>query len=174
MENSELSIAHQISPLWATNVFDLMFWTNDYRKRNRFPVPILKRFAIGLYQINQGMEWKDQGVNKNEGFAAAVLHFMMVSQELDLMIEQHLEIKLDDFGKTSLNTESILFHVSRAQQQLFYADQGNRTKRVSRYNKDKLTESLGIAIRCFIEAIPVEFRSDCFEKATTIMTRELK
>lgn len=122
------------------------------------------------------MDWKDNSVNKYESFAASVLHFFMLSEALKLPVEDYLYTNLVDYI-SRWKTESgchLLKHLSRCQQQLFYADTGNKTQRKSRYDKDRLTINLADAIGILIGWIPEEHRTECFEIASTIVTKELK
>lgn len=165
-----------LGPVYPTNIFDIFWWCKDYEERNKFPATILNRFAIGFYQISQGIAWKDGGRNKYESYAAAALHFCMVAVRLELPVDDNMEIKLKDFPVKFIEHSAVelLYNLSAAQQQLFYASPSNKTQRASRYNKDKLARCLGEAIIILIGLIPVEYRSDCFELSSTIMTKGLK
>lgn len=161
----------------ADNIFDLMWWCKYYEEQNKFPATILNRFAIGFYQIHQGMLWKDGGVNKYESYAAAILHFIMVAVRLNLPIDEQLEISFKEYGSKFIHSsaEDLLCKLSCCQQQLIYGcNTANKTKRKSRYDKDKLAKNLGEVIKILMEIIPAEYRIECFEKASSIMTRELK
>jgi hypothetical protein len=84
-------------------------------------------------------------------------------------------ISLKSFGYESLGSVAydLLRNISAAQQQLYYAvSKTERGKR--RYSKEKLETALSQIVYDLIRAIPVEFRSECFEKATTIICKELK
>lgn len=172
---TEFSIALPLGPVDDKCIFGILYWCKDYEKRCKYPATILNRFAIGFYQIHQGMEWKDNGINKYESFAASALHFMMVAVRLELPIEEFLEIRLDTLAQINDNKwpSVLLQHLSGAQQQLFYANKANKTGRASRYNKEKLTKRLGISIRTLIAIIPPTIRVDCFYAAARIMTKEL-
>jgi hypothetical protein len=72
---TSMSIVPRFTPIYPENLFDIIQWCHDYPPFDKFPVTPERRFGIGLYQIHQGMDWKDGGVNKYESLAAAVLHF---------------------------------------------------------------------------------------------------
>lgn len=173
---THLSLQHTLGEVTATDIFDLMYWCKDYERRNKFPATLLNRFAIGFYQIHQGMSWKDGGINKYESYAASVLHLMMVAVRLDLPIEDYVKIGLKEYPLYLMENECyhLLKNLSAAQQMLFYANKNNKTKRSSRYSPDKLNQYLSRAIFILISIIPPELRTECFEKASAIMTKELK
>lgn len=173
---TELSISHPLGDMWPENIYDIITWCRDYDRRNKYPVDILKRFAIGFYQISQGMNWKDGGVNKYEGYAAGVIHFIIVAEKSGICVDNGLDLYLKDFKDVRLDHSAygILMNLSTTQQMLFYAGNPNNTKRNKRYDPAKLSEHLGRAIFLLICAIPKEVREEAFNVASKIMTKELK
>lgn len=173
---NNLHIREDNQPIYPTNIFDILAWCRDYDRNNKYPVNTLTRFCIGHYQIHQGMAWKDGGVNKYESFAAATLHFFMVSEKLKLGVEDYQgEYVLNHMRLRWINWEEMCYNLSASVQMLFYSPDRNKTKRAAkRYNKDRLAERLSHVAFDLIKAIPPDMRSECYEKATTIMTKELK
>lgn len=172
----ELSIGRRLGPVTATNIYDLQYWCRDYNRRNKFPADNLKRFAIGFYQIHQGMSWQDNGPNKYESFAAAILHFIMVAEKLELQLDgiNSDTMKYAMYVPIRHIAYELLQNLSAAQQMLFYSNPTNKTKRSSRYDKNKLDSFLVYSITHLIKAIPVHMRTECFYLASKIMTDELK
>lgn len=175
---TQLSIAMPLEPLYPDNIYDLVCWARDYDRNNHFPVDTLRRFSIGFYQIHQGYEWKDGGINKYEAFAAAVIHFIIVAERCKLNIDPDLHLKLDEFEEMKLEGKSgtnLLVALSAAQQQIIYNYSANKVcNRASRYDPSKLVISLAKAIYILISLIPKQYRADAFYAATSIMTKELK
>jgi hypothetical protein len=177
---TETSLALRPNDIYPTDIYEIIIWAVDYDKRNRFPVDTLKRFAIGLYQIHQGMHWKDNGPNKYESFAAAAVHFIIVAERCDLKVDkaEEMPVKLKEFPRMCINIHApeLLYNISGAQAMLMYnqAYSGNKTKRMSRYNPEILEERLSKIVRILICCIPLEFRTECFNLSTKIMTKELK
>jgi len=165
-----------IAPCYPETTLDLQVWCLEYHCYNKFPVTTLGRFAIGFYQIHQGLSWKDGGLNKYESFAASALHFIMVSEALNLPLEEFLPIKISDIPIVHIEHAGValLSHLSSAQQQLWYSGNPNNTKRNSRYKPAKLAEGLGESVYRLIGLIPKELRQDAFCASSTIMTKELK
>lgn len=171
-----MSIARPLGPVDATTILELMEWCSDYNRRTQYPSAALKCFAIGFYQIHQGMEWKDGGLNKYESYAAAVLHFLRLSEQLQLPVEGALAGKFENFLYLSLDTVAydLLRHLSATQQQLLYQSSFNKVKsRKSRYNADFLTHRLYLCIYSLVRAIRPDLRSEAFYTASKIMTKEI-
>jgi hypothetical protein len=175
---NQMYIGQRLGPTDSDNIFDLQYWCRDYNRRNKFPADNLKRFAIGFYQIHQGIGWKDNGINKYESYAASVLHFIMLCEQMDLdfinYINDSINLYQIDQWPRYYSFDGLLFNLSAVQQQLFYANSSNKTKRKSRYNKDKLTRCLTECIVKLNGLIPEEHRNICYYTASKIMTEELK
>ncbi len=162
-------------PIYPANIFDLMNWCDDYRKNDRFPVEINIRFIIALYQIHQGMGWKDNGVNKYESYAAAVIHLFLVASLMSVPLEKYMPVEFKEIeyeGMTDAGCKRLLFSLSALSQQLYYTI--TRTKRKSRCNQERLENHLVICIFSLFRWIPADLRGECFYAASSIMTKELK
>lgn len=174
---TEFAFARQLSDFYPTNIYDIVFWCRDYERRNNYPTTIDRRFAIGFYQIHQGISWKDGGINKYEAYASATCHFMMVAERLYLCVDTGMDIRLEDFPFMMMDSValSLLSNLSAAQQQICYQSAQNKAKgRKSRYSAVKLNKHLATTICTLISLIPSEFRSDAFQAASAIMTKDLK
>lgn len=162
-------------------IYGLFSWCRDYEKNNKFPTDILKRFAIGIYQIHQGIDWSvsrhhsfQDSTNKEESFAAAALHFIMVAERLSLDIDKVIdEINFTKWPKRSIGECSmrILRNISKAQQQLFYANPSNKTKRRDRYKEDDLRRAIASLVLDLTSCIEPENRSYAFYLAMEVMTK---
>jgi hypothetical protein len=173
----DMYLPPRFNPLYSPqNYYDILDWCMQYPSFDKFPVAPDKRFGIAIYQIHQCMDWRDNGVNKYESLAAAVLHFIQTGLALGLyMYGDQLNDKLSEWPREYLENCSLklLYAISKAQQQIYYGiAKHERGKR--RYDKVRLESALTQIINNLICSIPIEFRSECFEKATTIICRELK
>ena len=153
-----------LAPIKSDNILELQEWVSFYDKNGKYPANILERFAIGLYQIKDGMEWKDI-VNKNESWCAAFIHFLTVAEKLGLPIEQEIKEDTLDIG--------FLLFISRAQQDIFYKHNAGKTQRSSRYNEERLTVNLGKILSICYSKVPKEERPEGFYNATSIMLGKL-
>lgn len=162
-------------------IYGLITWVREYERATKFPVDILRRFAIGIYQIHQGIDWSvsrhhsfNDTTNKEESYAAAALHFLMVAERLSLNVDTMIdEIHFKHWPKRSMHecSLSILRNISKAQQQLFYADKTNKTKRRDRYNEDALRRALASLIIDLTSLIEPDNRSYAFYLAMEVMTK---
>lgn len=159
----------------TTDLVEILNWCREYNQFNRYPVSPRGRFSIAFYQIYQGMHWEQQGpvnANANEGFASACVHLLLTAEQLNLYPEVvagnllSIETKLIDY-------RSLLFHLSRAQQMIWYAAGVNNVKRKSRYNPRQLLFDITDSIKELMGCIPTYLRSTAIEHATDIMTGKL-
>jgi hypothetical protein len=161
-------------PLYADSIYDVIYWCRDYNRRNKYPATVDRRFAIGFYQIHQGISWKDHGVNKYESFAAAILHLVMTSEAVghEGFEVKITEVKLSEFPDKSIREEALnlLAALSCAQQQICYGSVSNKvTTRKSRYNPSLLQKKLGESVRILLCCIPTELRKHCLLEASNIL-----
>lgn len=157
------------------NFSRIIMWANTYNRHNKYPTPPDRTFGIALYQIHQGMAWKDGGVNKYESFAASALHFIRVAEMCDIYLEEHYPCAgyLTAWPKVYPNWMRLLYSISAAQQQIYY--QISKTSRgKARFSEKKLIQELGNIVGHLITIIPQELREECFYEASRIMTDELK
>lgn len=175
---TETYLGFKQNDLYPTNIYDIIIWCRDYDRNNKFPQDTLTRFAIGFYQIHQGIGWGDRGVNKYEGFAAAAIHFFIVAERLGLSnLDASLEIKLTEFPEIDYWGETakrLLFNLSVAQQQVMYGAKQYKTQRKSRFDKSKAAGALGKVLCDLIGLIPTKLRTQAFNVASMVMTKELK
>jgi len=155
--NTSLQI---LRPIKSDNILELQEWCRNYDIHGKYPANILERFAIGLYQIYQGQEWKDI-LNRNESWCAAFIHFLTLAEKLNLDTESYIKEGTLDIG-------FILF-ISKAQQDVFYKHNAGKTKRSSRYDSQRLAWNMGRILSICYTKVPKEERPEGFYNATSIM-----
>ena len=152
------------------NTLMLIDRIDKYCKRGKYPTSPLERFAIGFYQIHQGIGW--EGTDSSyEAYAAAIIHFLGVTTQLDLPIHELLPEDLNIFFP---EYNDLLYCLSRAQQMVFYQARVNNTKRSkSRNNPEQLYLDLTRVIICLLQRIPKKKLKQAFETAFEIMEGNL-
>lgn len=156
----------------TTRSVDLALWCREYHQHNSYPCAFDRRFAIGLYQIYQGMLW--DGLNRNESFAAAAIHFIITLEAAD--ISPRLPEYLVDLVTKHIDWKTVMLHVSRAQQHVLYGTQlriKKGTARSTRYCPEQLRDDLSALIEILFAAIPSDQRAQAIWDATSIMTKRL-
>lgn len=151
---------YTLRPIKSDNILELQEWVRMYDRHGKYPANILERFAIGLYQIYQGMEWKDIA-NKNESWCAAFIHFLTLAEKLDLNIDGLIKEGTLDIG--------LLLFISKAQQDVFYRHNAGKTNRSSKYDSGKLAWNLGRILSVCYSKVSKEERPEGFYNATSIM-----
>lgn len=168
-----------LTKIRTNNLIELQEWCRDYHRYNKHPTDFFTRFAIGFYQIYQGEAWKDED-NRNESFAAAAVHFIMVSEILELCLEKYMTnwfSQLTGENKVNIDWKNLLCVLSKAQQHIFYKHKTYKLnpdyQRKSRYNAETLAVCLRHAIVMLLGAIKPDLREYAIEDATAIMTGRL-
>jgi hypothetical protein len=161
-------------PMGTASLFDLQAWCRDYERRTAYPASVMNRFAIGFYQIYQGMEWKD-GLNRAESYCSAFLHFLMVAERLQVPTELLLPDKLSGMESTTMERSSmeLLKHLSRAQQHLVYGNNPNKTGRNKRYNLKTLSHALSEALKILMQLVDPALRKEGLHHAMKIMSGKI-
>jgi len=75
---------------YVSEFVDLLNWARNYCIVGPYPCDIIRRLAIGVYQIHQGIDW-DRAQAGDESYAAAGIHVSIVCEDLELCIEQEFE-----------------------------------------------------------------------------------
>ena len=156
----------------TANLIELQLWCREYETWTPYPADALRRFAIGFYQIYQGIEWQGSD-SADESFAAAAIHLMIVGEKLKLGIEAYtyLNFSLIPWEKDPFR---VLIHtLSKAQCHLIYSTNAKNVTRRSRYSEDILSSSLAYAVKDLFGLIEPIKRPLAIETATTIMTGRL-
>ena len=153
----------KLQPIMSDNILELQEWVRFYDRNGQYPANILERFAIGLYQVYQGMEWKDI-INKNESWCAAFLHFLTLAEKLNLPAAENIE---DNTGV------GFLLYISKAQQDVFYKYNAGKTMRSSRYDEKRLTKNLSKILSICYSKVPSIERAEGFNLASSIMIGKL-
>lgn len=161
-------------PCEENNLIGIQNWCKEYNRFNKFPTTPINRFLIGVYQIHQGMDWKDNGLNKYESYCASFLHFVMLAEMLELDIaepELPITFNLNKIPKLYFESfvKSILKCISICAKQLIYSSNTNKTKRKSRYDKEKLRHNLMLLSWFMIGIVPCEYRMEGIYVASEIM-----
>ncbi len=160
-------------PVRTSITWKLLKWCRKNFSRGRHTTTIYDRFAIALYQIYQGLGWKSDFRNDSqyESYAASIVHFMGIGEMMQLHLEDHLPQDLKTFVAVDDSNTNLLYHISRAQQMVFYYKRVNNTRRgKSRYNPKQLEKDLATVIQILCCRIPGAKMPAAFELAMKIMT----
>ena len=155
---------------------DLCLWVREWVRLHPnadLCKSVMERFAIGIYQIYQALDWKGTHC-AYESWAAAAIHFIATAELFDVGVENHLPMKLAGKVDVFPDDAKLLWHISRAQQYVFYGYLGKKTKRSERRaNKAVLTDALGELVRHTVCRIPSPRRSEAFELAEEVICNAL-
>jgi len=161
-----------LNPIKTENLIDLQLWCRDFYRTTKYPSDEMRRFAIGFYQLYQGIDWGNSA-SADESYAAAAIHFLVIGEMLNLDIETYAptELRVLVYSRSTSLYMSLLRNLSKAQAMLVYmTNDENVVNRKSRYNPDTLASCLGEAVRlCFRLIRPLD-RAKAIETATQIMT----
>ena len=155
-------------PIETTDLIDLQLWCRDYHRNTRYPSSVERRFGIGFYQIYQGMAWTGTKSHA-ESFMAAVCHFLMVSEMLELYVEQHLNRDITKW-KGSLDWRQLLYNLSLAQQHVIYYTNEKGIQRKKRYDQKVLLKCMVRIVETLTSHVDKKERKQGIYTATSIMT----
>lgn len=171
-----------IRPLETEDWRAVAEWCRDYNRWNKYPVPMLQRYAIGIYQIHQAMEWTD-AMNKAESYMAAFLHFQMTMEMMEMpWLSNRIEIDfaaekswwdLTRYVAMPLAAERTLYLISKIQQQCFYKTRMMKTQRGSRFNLKMTTDLFAELQTRLLAAVPTYLRKEGLYHASKIMSGTL-
>ena len=174
-------MAKPYRPIRTNNLLKLLNWARQYQREGTMPQPIGMRFGIGLYQVGQAKGW-DNGPAAWQGYAAAALHWFMVSEYFKLPMETDLPIELDKTGSwPDIRTiqgyypgdTTVLHCVCKAQQMLVYAIHCEASNRKNRYDPQVFSSYLARLITSMIVMIPQEYRATAFHDEMQILVGDI-
>ncbi len=144
----------------------LVSWCDMYQTSGTVPQPKHVRFAIGVYQITQGMSWTIASPVRWQSFCSASMHFIMCATAHDLRPHAWFPDRLDQIDTKFMGWENVMLRVGKAQQQVVYALHSSASStRASRYNPAVLDDYLyDLACACFALAPPEYREQGCFDE----------
>jgi hypothetical protein len=151
-----------VKPVTPRSCDHLLFWCRQYQDTATVYNPREVRFAIGFYQISQGMAWKIANPVRWQSFCAAAMHFIMCAEAYNLALTMPESLK--DLTEEWLGWEHLLLTLGRAQQQVVYAGATSKNStRVSRFSEDALRACLYTAVeQCFALVPSREREAGCY------------
>ena len=152
-------------PVTPRTTQHLLTWCRMYQAGGTVPQPPHMRFAIGFYQISQGMSWRMASPVRWQSFCSAAMHFIMCAEAFALPIDIFMPDRLEDIPEAWQGWEHLLLTLGKAQQQIVYALHSDGSSRKSRFAPMNLQHYLHASIfQCFSLA-PSEYREQgCFDE----------
>jgi hypothetical protein len=142
----------------------LKSWCGFYQRNAKVYNPREVRFAIGFYQISQGMSWHIHNPVRWQSFCAASMHFIMCAEDYNL----HLDLPefLEDLTDSWKGWEHLMFTLGKAQQQVIYAGATSaNSTRASRFSEAALQLYLTEAVEQCFSLVPALYREQgCFDE----------
>jgi len=145
------------------DTMQLLAWCREYGREGPYRQNPVQRFAIGIYQIAQGMKWRGAKKNacaspRHESYAAACIHFLVALEELEVDVWEHLPHKLTEVSDDSgfFVWETLMFQISSAQRMISYSVhyKSTNTKWAARFDKDVLSLHTAEAVKILLSFIP--------------------
>lgn len=179
-----------IRPLETENWCEVVAWCRDYHRWNKYPVGLVQRYAIGIYQIHQAMEWRQREIAKGrpellnvaESYMAAFLHFQMTIEAMEMKwiwtlpeggAREVFECDLTLYETKPMCWERMMYLTSKIMQQVFYKTRMMKTQRGSRFNEVMTSKLFGELQVHLISAVPSYLRKAGIYHASKIMSGTL-
>jgi hypothetical protein len=149
-------------------------WCYLYQHSNIAPRTQADRFAIGLYQIGQGMSWPCRGPVSWQSYCSAALHWVCCLHAHNESMCGLLPETLAELPTEFIGWERFLHMVCKAQQQVVYASSHNlNTTRASRFKLDTLRHQLADLVSASFSLVPRSHREQgCYDEMI-ICTKDL-
>jgi len=154
----------------TTRTVDLANWCRRYVSEGPYPCDAVYRYGIGIYQIAQGVDWAGT-VSAGEGYAAACIHFLIATEQLNIEVCSKLPRDLKEIETGQMYNEGwkrLLRAVSHAQRQITYSRHfrnNTSAKWRSRWKPDELGGYVAEAITLLMSMISKDKRLEAIELA---------
>jgi hypothetical protein len=154
---------------------DLYEWGRDYDLRGPHKVPPYKRFWILEYQIPQALAYRGKEVaNYAEGLAALIMNAFIFSGALKLPIFSYFKYRsVTEVPKASFDSMRILVLLGSCWQMIHY-QQADSRRHKSRYNENKLAQSVANLIEEFCAYLPTGHEQTAIRDTTEILTQDIQ
>lgn len=157
----------------VTTLVELLDWARRLHRMGPHPCDAVRRYAIGVYQLYQAVDWSGTG-SEDESNAAAATHIAASSEALGVCIEQAADWKdLDDIPFGNGGDRLLLYHLSKLQGQVVYATNSSTIQRKSRFDKGIAAASGANILTILLGRIPANKRVQALYEAMEIMVGEL-
>jgi hypothetical protein len=152
----------------------LVNWCLGYQSSNIVPQPPHIRFAIGVYQMGQGINWTIAGPVKWQSYCAASMHFIMAASAYGILMCDDFPDTLPEITDEWLGWEHFVFAQARVQQQICYHESiSAASARKSRFNRDVLRlRFYDLVCQCFA-LVPPDHREQCCYDEMFILTKDI-
>jgi len=130
----------------TTKVIDLCKWARKYDRHGPYPQGPVYRYAIGVYQIAQGMGWSGTPA-RHEPYAAASIHFLIACEHLDTDVYPYLPKDLKDIPTGTMlhaGWKELLYYISTGQRMISYSH--HRDNKASKWKARYKPKLLGMAV----------------------------
>lgn len=161
-------------PVTPRTVEHLALWCGKFQEEKEAMNPRHIRFAIGVYQISQGMSWKINNPVRWQSFCAAAMHFIMCGRAHNCAMWHYFPETLAEIDAPFSGWQNLMMNVGKAQQQVVYAlSEVQHSTRASRFNQDTLEKHLYDLVKSCFSLAPPEYREQgCFDEMK-ILTGDL-
>jgi hypothetical protein len=163
-----------MKPISPRSVYHLTEWCRAYQASNIVPQPGHIRFAIGVYQMGQGINWTIAGPVKWQSYCAAAMHFIMSASAYGIMLDNDLPDTLPEITEEWRGWEHFVFAQARVQQQICYHESiSANSARKSRFDREVLRlRFFDLVSQCFA-LVPPDHREQCCYDEMFILTKDI-
>ena len=162
-------------PAFVYDMEDLFDWCTEYQDNGPHRQGALIRFNIGIYQISQGIAWKDK-LTADQSYLAAAMHFIMAAHEMKLLPQFHftwpMYADLTAIEEEFIGWQAIMKRVGDVTQQIIYSLH-NVPGRKSRYNAAKLETDFAALILTMISLSQADKREELIHNEMCILTKDI-
>jgi hypothetical protein len=149
-------------------------WCKRYQFGEIVPRTQEVRFAIGVYQLSQGLKWKCAGPVAWQSYCSAALNFIMCGHEHGIDLSPRFPEQLKEIPDIFVDFRHFMEALGDAQQQVVYRLHLNvMTTRTSRYSVPLLEARLDKLVRLCFSLVQPDYREQGCIDEMAILTKDL-
>lgn len=163
-----------MSPILPRSFKHLSDWCYLYQHSNIAPRTQADRFAIGVYQVSQGIAWKCAGPVAWQSYCSAALHWICCAHAHNIDLTNDMPETLAEIPDTWTDWRGFVKAQGDAQQQVIYRCSHNlNTTRASRYKPDVFRERMARLVGLVLSLVPPADREQGCHDEMMICTKDL-
>jgi hypothetical protein len=163
-----------MNPILPRSFRHLSDWCYLYQHSNIAPRTQADRFAIGVYQVSQGIAWKCAGPVAWQSYCSAALHWICCAHAHNIDLTNDMPETLAEIPDTWTDWRGFVKAQGDVQQQvIYYCSHNLNTTRASRYKPDVFRERMVRLIGLVLSLVPPADREQGCHDEMMICTKDL-
>lgn len=162
-------MSERLRATYVSEIIDLLDWARCLDRYGPNKCNPVRRLAIGVYQLHQGVDW--QGTSSEyESYAAAAIHICASAESFDIPIEEALSCRVVSDIKFGGGSDALLlYNISKFTSQIVYATNSSSIRRKNRFDSRVAANAAAAIVEMLLGKIPPAKREQAIYEAMEIM-----